>query len=76
MSEFANVQPDSVEHRGRIIHYCGTGAVQNTSMKYAVVAIDPGVAESPDLVVGHGGNQYEARADAFTRARRFIESNP
>jgi hypothetical protein len=44
-------------------------------MTYAVVAIDRGVAENPDLVIGHGGNEYEARADAFARARKFIVGN-
>ena len=28
-----------------------------------------------DLVVGHGSDEYEARADAFARARRLIDGN-
>ncbi len=73
MSDFTAIQPDTIQIGDRTIRFLRYQPISNSALLAALVVIDPSTTDqTPDVVVGFGRVNYEAKADAFATAKQQI----
>lgn len=76
MTDLEGVQPNTETVNGYVISYSHAALISGTALETVVVSITPGITGQVDVVIGIGRNYFEAKADAFARAKRMIAGNP
>jgi len=76
MSDLPAIQPDMIQFGNRTIRLIGYQPVANSLLIAAIVVIEPSTLDtSPDIVLGFGRVDFEAKADAFETAKNQIRKN-
>ena len=76
MSDFPSTIPDSLSIGDYRILFVRFQPILNTGLVAALVVIKPSTTNmSPDIVVGLGRGEPEAKADAFKTAKEQIKAN-
>src|SRR5204862_211795 len=64
MSDFTAIQPDTIQIGDRTIRFLRYQPISNSQLLAALVVIEPSTTDmTPDVVVGFGRVDYEAKAD-------------
>ncbi len=76
MSDLPAILPDVLLFGGREIRLLRFQPIQNSGFIAAIVVIEPSTTDiPPDVVVGFGRVDIEAKADAFNTAKEQIKRN-
>ena len=76
MSDLPAIQPDTIQTGNRTIRFIRCQPVSDSSLIAALVVIEPSTLDtSPDIVLGFGRVDFEAKADAFQTAKDQIRKN-
>ncbi|MCL4788724.1 MAG: hypothetical protein KJ070_18340 [Verrucomicrobia bacterium] len=76
MSDLPAILPDTLPFGDRKIRFIRLQPILDSNLVAALVVIEPSTTNiSPDIVVGFGRVDFEAKADAFTTAKKQIKGN-
>ncbi len=76
MNDLPAILPDKLAFNGREIRFLRFQIIQSSEFVAALVVIEPSTtAITPDIVVGFGRVDIEAKAEAFKTAKEQIARN-